>query len=234
MEWPTVAIAILTYDRPREIRETIAALFDFICYPADKLVWLVGDDGSPGDYLEKIDQDYKELDITFVTTNRKGWGANANNLLKRAFQKADYVFFTEDDYKALRKVDLCSGVAILESTPEIGMVRYDGVAGHPLTISLCEAKTRMGTLQYGRINKDSPHLNIYSNRPHLFTRAFLQSYGSYAERKTLGATEENYAHRVKGQEGPEVAILPTGWEVGFDHIGVSRQGTKEDPWQKTT
>ena len=48
MDWPTVTVMLITYDRPEEIRRTIYSLLKNIKYPRDKLLWHISDDNSPG------------------------------------------------------------------------------------------------------------------------------------------------------------------------------------------
>lgn len=224
--WPTVAVLIVTYDRPMEIRATIGALKEHLRY-CGPLQWFVCDDGSPEGYTQTIQRDFPELAIVVSVTQRKGWGANTN-VGMRTCAHASYVFLCEDDYVAIRDIDLASGVALMESVRDVGLVRYDGIAGHGLNLQLREADTALGRLNYLRIDKRSPCLNTYSNRPHLQSRKFRKTYGPYLVGKPLGATEDDYAHKVKDREGPDVACLTDGIPLAFMHIGKSRQGSKED------
>ena len=85
-------------------------------------------------------------------------------------------------------------------------------------------------MDYMILERYSPHLNVYSNRPHLKHRRFHSKYGPYSETTPLGMTETEFAHRVKdiGVDGPLLAILADGVVRAFDHIGKSRQGTELD------
>lgn len=226
MEWPEVAIVIVTYNRPREIRLTINALRKNIVYPG-ALVWVLADDSSPGYYLQDIQKDYPDVPFVPIITHRGGWGRNVNNALKALKHK--YVFLIEDDYISRFPVHLDWGVALMEAKQDIGLVRYDGVAGHNLNLRLRTEKTCLGDIAYCIIDHDSPHLNVYSNRPHLKKRTFHEYYGYYPEGLHLGDTEEHFAHRVKDKKnGPSIAILPDGIISAFDHIGRSWKGSKED------
>ncbi|MBD3251135.1 hypothetical protein GF380_01535 [Candidatus Uhrbacteria bacterium] len=166
--------------------------------------------------------------MTATSTQRQGWGANVNKALTHI--RSDYVFLIEDDYVAQKSVNLTSGVAVLEHDESLGIVRYDGLAGHVgLALNIKEAPGSPAVC-YLQIDKGrSSHLNVYSNRPHLRHRRVYDKLGPYPESQSLGATETAYAHRVKdniGQVG--VAILADGIERAFDHIGKSRQGTEHD------
>lgn len=222
--WPDVAVLIVTYDRPEEIRLTIRSLREGLVY-SGHLHWHLADDASPAGYLEGIEADFPDLNFTSTVTQRKGWGTNVNTAF--AFlQKFEYVYLNEDDYMLCHDLYLNKGIALLKEKENIGLVRYDGIVGHDLNLELRETRS---CLNYLRVRKDSPALNIYSNRPHLRHRRFTEAYGRYPEGWSLGRTEQAYAHGVKQHPGPDVALFPDGLLRAFLHLGRTRQGTKLDP-----
>lgn len=227
--YPEITILIVTYDRPKEIRETIWALRRRLQYDG-VLRWHLADDGSPAGYLKELEREFRlvGLEFTSTITSRKGWGANVNAAWETI--ETDFVFLCEDDYVAQRRLNLTQGVALLLAEPAIGLVRYDGLAGHKLNLFLREARgTRASRLDYLIVSRESPHLNVYSNRPHLVHRRFREQMGPYIEGQSLGGTENDYAHRVKDQEqGLLVVTLDDGIRRAFKHIGKSRQRSKED------
>jgi len=226
MNWPPVSILIVTYDRPREIRMVIDALKKNIDYPG-KVLWHLADDNSPGTYVFDIQhKDYKDLHFTATVTERKGWGANVNKAMLDCWQRSNYVFLCEDDYVSQKVVNLRAGVAIMQTLFTVGLIRYDGVQAHALDFQMREIETEAGRFDCLTIAETSPHLNIYSNRPHLKHRRFHDHYGIYPAGIKLGMTETKFAHNVRNkyQHGPKVAVLGNGIERAFDHIGRSRQG----------
>lgn len=226
MNYPPTTIVIITYDRPEEIRATITALKKYLRYEG-LLHWHIADDSSPVGYLEGIQTAFPEICFTITVTKRKGWSANVNKALQAI--ASDFIFLCEDDYVARKYLDLTAGVSLLLAEPSCGLVRYDGLAGHDLTLHLTEFQNTAGRTAYLVIERSSQCLNIYSNRPHLKHRRFHQFYGWYKEGLHLGETEEEFAHRVRDKEGgPTIAILADGIERAFDHIGHSRQGTEHD------
>lgn len=226
MEWPEITILLVTYDRIEEITRTIKALCTNLYY-AGNLKWHLADDSSPGDYIQQIKREFTNLSFTYSITARKGWGANVNRAMLNI--RTDYIFLCEDDYVAKRDIDLSSGVALMEANQQVGLVRYDGISGHTLTLSLKEDKVgEFGRVEYLEIFPNSPHLNVYSNRPHLKHRRFHQFYGLYREARIgerhLGMCESSFAHRIKDMKGgPKIVALWNGIECVFDHIGKSRQ-----------
>jgi len=229
-DWPEVTILLVTYDRPDEIRRTLNALLKRLRYPREHLQWLLADDGSPKGYAQGIKHDYPDLHWTISVTERGGWGRNVNSGMKA--MKTDYVFLIEDDQVARKEINLEAGVALMEAKPEVGLVRYDGVAAHVgLVLELREAKdTLAGRMDYLVVKRhESSHLNVYSNRPHLKHRRFHDKVGYYPEKLPLAMTETAFAHQVRDiVECPEIVILDDGVYRAFDHIGKSRQGSEHD------
>lgn len=240
MEHPTIAILIITYDRPREIRQTINALKQHVKYDGP-IHWHLADDGSPGLYVEDIKRDYADLHFTATITDRQGFGANVNKALTYCHAKTDYVFLIEDDRPPIKTFDFDRAVALLMSNddagkPEaaterkpIGAIRLGGIAGHWLWLELREANTPIGVLNYLHILHNSPFLNVYSNQPYMTHRRFWSVYGMLPEGKGLADTETTFAHRVKDKaDGPWICCLHDGIEVAQNHIGHSRQATDLD------
>lgn len=231
MDWPTVAICIVTFDRPREIRETIDALRANIRYPGE-LAWHIADDHTPDEsYLSSLSLSYRALRLTYTVTDRQGWGANVNKALLYCWDRyGDFTFLCEDDYVSQYPVDLRQGVLLLQHAKGLGAIRYDGLHGHELDLSLREIKTPIEKVTVLEVLESSPHLNIYSNRPHLKHRRFHDCYGMYAEGLKLGETESGFAHAVRDRYAgcPKIAALMTGLPRAFKHIGKSRQLTEMD------
>lgn len=225
--WPTVAICIVTYDRIKEIKATIRALQTHFHY-IGPTTWHIADDSSPQGYLGQVCNEFPEIKFSHTITKRQGWGANVNKALG-LLSNHPYHFLIEDDYVALRDLDITQGVALMEANKKISMVRYDGIAAHNLTLHLEETDSRIGKFSYMRIDKESPHLNVYSNRPSLCHTRFHECYGWYPEGVSLGDTETQFAHRVRDKKHcADVAVLWDGIPMTFDHIGKSRQGSDAD------
>lgn len=252
--WPDVTVVICTYDRPVEIRKTIDSMMKYLVYPLDKLSWLIADDGTPGEYSNDV-CDYIQIlrpdsYISRTTTHRQGWGANVNRALIEAFKYADYVYFTEDDYVLLRPLNLLPYVAAMEVDKTIGLMRF-GIAGHSFKCDLKEldisgwvpgyqendsntgysGEGKINMWYIDRIGSRGPFSNYqYSNRPHLVHKRFHETYRLYPEGLTLGQTEEGMNRQMMEDFRLQPYITcPANWTLWhFDHIGQSRQGTKED------
>lgn len=242
MNWPEVTVLIITYKRPDETRGVIRALQKNLSYP--NLTWVICDDSSGKDYQNALRVDYPHIKLVSTKEN-SGWGANVNNGLHHV--RSPYVFAIENDYILTQPLDLRIGVALMQVNEAIGRIRYDGIVGHPLICHLRESDIHQympdyrqgmalpGKLSYWLIDRASPSLWVYSNRPSLSHIRFFKFYGPYAEGLKLGACEENYAHRVLDKMpeigAPAIAVLPEWVVRHFDDIGVSFQHTNEDRGQ---
>ena len=253
--FPDITILLVTYDRAAELTETIEALFEHLVYEGyddnfsdpSKLRWLVADDHSSGHYISTLKRKsiFKKLDVQFsVTEKRSGWGANVNHALQQV--KTDYVLLCEDDQVLRKPLDLNVHAALMETKKEIGMMRLSGIDAHDLVLHSFEADVsaylpnRMdgynngitGRVNYYLIDYGSPGPYVYSNRPHLVHRRFLDFYGHVPEGLPLGETENarNASIRAKMAEpgAPCIGVLSDQMHNWFEHIGVSRQRTAED------
>jgi hypothetical protein len=195
------------------------------------LHWHLADDLSPPEYLPALFKEFPDLHFTMTQTARQGWGANVNKALRYLHARTPFVYLNEDDYVPTTTLDLTAGVRLMLERP-ISLVRYDGISGHlGLNLWLRELQRSDGpTIDYMEIDTErSQHLNVYSNRPHLRHQRLVEQIGYYPEGRVLGATEEAYAHRVKGaRPSPGVAVLANGIRRAFSHIGKTRQGTPDD------
>ena len=224
-QWPSITVVIVTYRRADEVRAVIRGLQERIRYHG-QLSYHLADGGSPNGYIRDIMADFPHLSVSHTVCTR-GMGANVNTAL--AAIPVGYTYLNVDDMVPCRTLDFNAGVALLESVPQIGAVRYDGIEGHRgLVLSLEELD--YPPLYYMRIRRRlSIHQNCYSGRPHLRHPRFTAFYGPYNEGYPLGPTELAYAMRFKGSPwGPSIAVLSSGIEHAFQHIGVSWQGTKHD------
>jgi glycosyltransferase involved in cell wall biosynthesis len=240
---PPITILIVTYNRPKEIRIVIDAIQEKMYYSGE-VNWLIADDSDNKKYGNDLIRDYPHLELMLSRTPKNmGWGANVNLALKRL--PTEIYFLIEDDYVPTQFIDLDPFVALLSVHQGIGVVRFDGIAGHRIVCQAAESDISLllpnfhqgtgvgGRLNYWLIDGKSRELYVYSNRPHLAHIRFHNFYGVYAEGVKLGATEEMMAHTVKERmkdflDAPALAAPFEHCVNYFDHIGKSHQHTIED------
>lgn len=246
---PHITIVVVTFRRLNEIRKTIDALLKNVVYPRHKLHWLIADDHSDdtGEYVNAIVNTprYKMLDMkASITEHNCGWGCNANTAIAKV--ETELMFFLEDDMQLTAPLDLRVGVALMETLPHVGMLRYRGTAGDHFVLHQMEcdiskylpdyqdAEGLSGKLTYCLIDSGSPSAYVYSNGSHLKRKSFHapENYGSYDEGKKLGHTEESFAittkERMKLPNAPAIAILPDFIKNVWNHFGQSYQLTELD------
>lgn len=249
---PKVAVQICTYNRFDLIQRTISLLQEHLKYPPELLTLYICDDSSPGGYLNKLrrlDLFRKPWTTIFISTPvNGGWGRNVNNGIRQIPE--DYIFFCEDDYLLTRDLDLITGIALLMSRTNIGMLRYRGTAGEhhvyhqfesdisaylPDNFMYMEAAGSLpNKCTYLQFDSGSPTLWLYSNGPHLKRKSFHVAHGLYPEGLKLGETEEVFAHIVKDNmrnrpyDTPAIAIQPDWIAMHWEHVGESYQGTEAD------
>ncbi len=244
-EWPLVTVLVCTYNRPDELLATLKALDHNLSYPPERLRWVIADDCSNYN-IQKLLYENMWADIVRViqTPKNMGWGANVNYAMRQL--DSNYIYFTEDDYVLSKTLDLCVGVAVMESVPALGMLRYFGPGGD-VGIKYDQKEADIsgwlphyrdtlgleGKKTYLEFSPDSDSLWILSNRPHLKKAHFHGYYGDYPQGLKLGATEESFAHTVKDGlradvNAPKVAVFPEFIAPAFDHIGKSFKGSEHD------
>lgn len=230
--WPPVTVLIVTYNRMATIRKVIPRLEAYLHYPG-QLLWMLADDGSPEGYVAALCEEFSRLKFSATVTPRGGLGANFNNGLRAAFEHTDYVFLTEDDWVAQSCINLTRGVWLLESAPEIGLVRYDDIVigmryeGAVLKHPYLE---RDVWVCYYVADKRSRYL-YPGGHPNLVHRRYYDAYGFYKEGGEIASVERHFSKVLAEQDGPEIAIMSEN--VGpslFKHIGKTWKGTEEgDP-----
>lgn len=236
---PEISIGILTYSRFEEIQQVVASLRANIIYPQEKIQWLIADDCSPDNYLERLRgcEVFNGLNVRFISTPRNsGWGASANNLLEHV--ETELLYVSEDDYVLSFKLDMRVGVGILETCPDVGLLRYGGTSGdmlysyhqHEANVSeyvkenIYAADYVEGKATYLLIDVESPSLYVYSGRPQLGKLSWYYKVGLFPEGLSLGRGEDASCHKVKDYirstpDAQQIAILPDFINMKYRHIG---------------
>jgi hypothetical protein len=248
-----IALAIITYDRPDELARiwdewelAVESMRHY--FPLD--IFLL-DDGSPGDYAERMQAKVFKGDCQVITGPNLGWGGNANRGLSQLFNAGyDAVILTEDDYEIrLSAYDLATrfvAAAFLAQNEGVGIVRLDGLLGHECEVTFTERYKVDGQPHdclllhpaAWSIEPDSqPTAYIYSNRPHILHRRAWDYYGPYPEGYKLGHTETARAVHIQERltndwaNAPKIVVPYDLLGRNFDHIGKSYQHTELDKGQ---
>jgi len=214
MDWPEVALLLVTYRRTDYAVRTIDSIKRHLDYPA--LSWVVADDGSGEDHQQALLADIGDPNCILSDAGQQGGtGHNRNLGLRRAFERTPYVLHVEDDWELDEPLDLRPFVDVLISHTDVGMIRLGYIEeGHVArTVSLC------GRLWWD-LDKRSGHLNIFAGHPHLLHQRFHEGYKYYPEGWLPGETEEGLAYWVRSTRGPKILYpLWRPWGI-WHHIGT--------------
>lgn len=243
MNWPPLAVGIITYNRPQSFTTSLAYLQMYLHYP-NIVRWVFSDDGSDSDYLPSGEN------IVHLRHPRRGMGYNWNAMIAACEEVAPYTFCMQDDWCLMRDVDLRHGVALMEyahNSPAYRMVRYHKLTGHiglPMQIKEWDVSGILPEYNDGP-NEYHPHMmnfldlmapatdifSPYSGGAHLRHRDFTQWYGQYPEGQPFSETEMDFMRRVNNalrvnpEAAPRIAMLPEFIKSAFRDIDVSYRGT---------
>jgi glycosyltransferase involved in cell wall biosynthesis len=241
--WPLLTVVIITYKRAAQIRETIRSYLGQSNYPRERTQFLIADDSSGGDYVQSLLNDPCLQGYTAtasITPHNMGFGANANRAL--ALVTTPYLYFTEDDWVAMRPLDIKRAIAVMESERQIEIMRMSGPTATAVRMDnaetdisawLPEYKDGCGYVLAGKCNwysirGDGGTICVYSNRPHV--RRVSNRFGPFVEGQPIGQTEHNYAWRSTTMVPPNgslvIGCLPDYVVQAYQHIG-------DKSWQKS-
>ena len=218
IEFPDLAIVLLTYKRTNEAVATIQGLIKFLGYEKEKRAWYIADDGSPEAHLKSVLNQLESSGEKMLGYHSKRFspytGIGWNKGIGMGFQYSDFVLVMEDDWILKEPFDIHPFVEMLVQREDVGLVRLGGLAvGNTVEI------VGHNGHHYFRYHKDKQY--AYSGNPQIRHARFVKAYGVYSEEKlNPGELELNYDGRIRAQDGPEIwrpSDIP-GWGI-FAHIG---------------
>lgn len=248
MNYPVVAVGIITYNREQELTRTIASMINWIQYPKDKLIWVLSDDGSPPGMIDRVLNLFPDLFSEVLTHQRGGLGVNWNGMIEACQKYADLTLCNQDDWTFTTPLDLRLAVGFMRHNPDYGMLRYHKLTGHVgLPMVMKEWDTRAAWENYnhnaGGGNEYHPSMlpymellypfdgntySPYSGGVHLRHRDFTKIYGGYSEGVGFSSAEQEYMYRVneclRGSlwvgARQRVAMFPSYIESRFQDLTV--------------
>jgi glycosyltransferase involved in cell wall biosynthesis len=207
---PLVSVVVTGYRRPSHLRRTLESFLRFNTHPNVELV--LADDGSPPD--EQAEMRKLPFDTFVMSDRNRGLGANTNAGLRAA--RGEFILHLQDDWRCDGPAGfLEQAVAVMRERPTIGLVRLRwpqaGLRYTPWT-------SRSGLSV--RIYASPPASRedfVYTDNPHVKSRAFVDFIGPYAERRKMWKTERDMRDRFNAQTRFEAAFIE-GLHC-FEHIG---------------
>jgi len=208
---PMVSVLFITYNRLLLLKRTLKTFTSRTTYPNLELV--VADDGSS----PLVQAEIRRLPFhEFVLSERnRGLGANANAGLLRCH--GAYVLMIQDDWDCVADTDyLGDTIHVMVQYPDIGLVKYYGDA-HTL-----RPEPRSGVAEpcFEIAEQEEMKTNlVYSDTPHVMSRAALQCIGPYREDCDMESCEMDYARRFGAQNSFKAAVFPAYYNRIFVHTG---------------
>jgi GT2 family glycosyltransferase len=211
---PLVSVLFITYSRFDLLEHAVRSFRAHTDYPEVELV--IADDGSPADVQKKIRT--LPADVFALAPKNCGLGANNNNGLRHCSGK--YILMIQDDWHCDGPSDyLRNAVAVLEANPDVGLLNFAG-APHPADLTQrlegsdepCYATPR--PFENGRME----HF-LYSDQPHIQTRAALEHVGFYKEDRDMEECEIDYNFRWRDQGRFQTAVFPAYYMRVFSNKG---------------
>lgn len=210
-EAPLVSVVVTGYERADHLRRTLESLLSTLTYQPLELV--LADDGSSDEQQRQM----RELPFDrFVFAERnRGLGANTNAGLAAA--RGEYILQLQDDWECIGPGDfLARGVRLLQTWPSIGLVRYTRVFAPEPILPPHERLDSDSDVLVMHPEPGSPFF-LYSDHPHLKSRAFVDAIGPYKESRYMQKTEHDMRDRFNNQDRFDAAFIE-GYEC-FRHIG---------------
>lgn len=216
---PVVSVVVVHYDRVDLLDRSLAGLARAL--DGEDVEVIVADDATPEPGASALADVVAGHQARLVRGDqRAGLGANANRGLAAA--TGQYVLHVQDDH--VPSVDnaafLRAGIAALEAVPDLGIVRYEV----PYTLAV-DRRVAVGdrTVEVfapGLRVQGRRRFDLYSDWPHLKPRALVERLGLYLEGASMGATELEYAFRLR-RHGVGVGVVE-GLAMAFEHVGAER------------
>jgi len=211
---PLVSVLFVTYRRLPLLERTLASFLANTAYSPLELV--VADDGSPADTQRAIRS--LPFDRYVLAATNCGLGANLNSGLDAC--RGEFVLVLQDDWECVGPPQyLQHAVELMQADPTIGLVKFYGVEhktvvgqhrGERVAPYVCVPSTLADGL---------PQRHIYSDTPHLRSRALTEVVGRYREGCRMEECEQDYETRFATQRVVQAALFPQYYNRVFVHTG---------------
>lgn len=208
---PLVSVLFLTYERVHLLRRTLESFVRNTDYPHLELV--VSDDGSS----TAVQEDIRDMPFDKVVLAPRNRGSGSNYNAGQRACSGEYLLFLQDDWECQGPAGyLRDAVKALQAHPKIGLVRFYGLdtgvnAVRPIDEDLFEIQ------KPERVTSANRH--VYSDTPHLKSRALIEAVGEYREGVPTEQCELEYQDRFLQQDRFCAAFLPQYMNRVFVHIG---------------
>jgi glycosyltransferase involved in cell wall biosynthesis len=210
---PLVSVLFLTYKRVHLLKRTLESFTNNTDYPRLELV--VADDGSP----TAVQQQIRTMPFDKFVLAPKNRGAGSNYNAGQRACSGEYLLFLQDDWECHGPTRyLREAIDAMQANPKIGLVRFYGLDVGINAVRLIDRERDLIEIQKPeRVTGANRH--IYSDTPHLKSRAFIDAVGEYNEKLPMDQCELEYQDRFLWQDAFYAAFFPRYMNRVFVHIG---------------
>jgi glycosyltransferase involved in cell wall biosynthesis len=217
---PLVSVLVTGYRRPAHLRRTIESFLRVNTYPNLELI--LADDGSAPALQAEMRQ--LPFDRFLLPEVNRGLGANTNAGLRAA--RGDFILHLQDDW-------LCEGpggfveaaLDVMAERPEIGLVRLCS-RDPELSYSNWTSRGGLSVRIYASPPASRSHF-VYTDNPHIKSRALVDFMGPYLESRYMQKTELDMRDRFNAQTRFAAAFIE-GFHC-FEHIGEDMSFNRPTP-----
>jgi glycosyltransferase involved in cell wall biosynthesis len=212
---PLVSVLFVTYKRVDMLRMSMEAFRRNTTYPNLEIV--IADDGSGSEIQKQIRM--LPADVYALASKNGGLGANNNNGIRHCSGK--YILMIQDDCECCGPSDyLMNTIQVMEANPEVGIVNYCG-APHPMD----EDRPLRGSKEPCYVNAGvyedgQKEYFLYSDQPHVMSRAAIEHVGYYTDDRDIVECEEDYSRRWQDQTRFLTAVFPAYYKRTYVHQGA--------------
>ena len=214
-EWPLVSVLFVTYKRFDLLKLTVETFLRETDYPNLELI--VADDAS-GEEVQRLIRTLPVDVFAFAPKNR---GLGANNNLGLRHCTGEYILMLQDDWECHGPRDyLRNAVAVMQANPQVGIINFVG-ANHPLDLNYQLGGSEEPCYETPKA-LEGGHMEyfLYSDNPHLRSRAMMEFMGYYIEDRDMEKCEIDYNIRWRDQNQFLTAVFPEYYRKTFVHVGA--------------
>jgi glycosyltransferase involved in cell wall biosynthesis len=214
-QFPLVSALFITWRRFDLLKPTVESFLRNTDYPNLELV--IADDGSKPE-VQALIRTLPAHHFSLPPAHR-GLGANNNNGLRLCTGK--YILMIQDDWLCHGPSDYLSNVvAVLEANPDVGIINFAG-ANHPPDYTLpLQGSNEACYVTPISLQAGIEHF-LYTDQPHIQTRAALNHVGLYREDPDMEKCEIDYNHRWRDQKLFRTAVFPAYYMRVFTNEGIA-------------
>lgn len=214
---PLVSVLFITYKRFDFLEQSVRAFLARTDYPNLEIV--IADDGSGLEIQDRICK--LPANVFALSPKNRGLGANNNNGLRHCTGK--YILMIQDDCLCAGPPDyLKNTIRVLEANPNVGIINYYGDP-HPLdTQRPLPGSERPCYIALRPYESGLKEHFLYTDQPHVISRAALDHLGYYPELRDMEACEAEYMRRWQNQTRFATAIFPEYYNKVYAHEGAEQ------------